>query len=89
MQLADNDVLFFYTDGLVEVENEAGDMFGSERLERWCGGTAARAWTRCSSMPKRTCGGSGRGGAVRRRDDHGAAPGPATPGRVTATAPSI
>ena len=33
MQLADNDVLFFYTDGLVEVENEAGDMFGSERLE--------------------------------------------------------
>jgi len=33
VQLADNDVLFFYTDGLVEVENEAGEMFGSERLE--------------------------------------------------------
>jgi serine phosphatase RsbU (regulator of sigma subunit) len=33
LQLADNDVLFFYTDGLVEVENEAGEMFGSERLE--------------------------------------------------------
>ena len=33
VQLVDNDVLFFYTDGLVEVENEAGDMFGSERLE--------------------------------------------------------
>ncbi len=26
------DFLFFYTDGAVEVENEAGDMFGSERL---------------------------------------------------------
>jgi serine phosphatase RsbU (regulator of sigma subunit) len=33
VQLADEDVLFFYTDGLVEVENEAGDMFGPERLE--------------------------------------------------------
>jgi serine phosphatase RsbU (regulator of sigma subunit) len=33
VQLADNDVLFFYTDGLVEVENEAGEMFGAERLE--------------------------------------------------------
>jgi serine phosphatase RsbU (regulator of sigma subunit) len=33
IQLADEDVLFFYTDGLVEVENEAGEMFGSERLE--------------------------------------------------------
>ena len=31
--LADNDVLFFYTDGLVEVENEAGEMFGADRLE--------------------------------------------------------
>jgi sigma-B regulation protein RsbU (phosphoserine phosphatase) len=34
VQLADNDLLFFYTDGMVEVENEAGDMFGSERLEQ-------------------------------------------------------
>ena len=33
VQLADDDVLFFYTDGLVEVENEAGEMFGAERLE--------------------------------------------------------
>jgi serine phosphatase RsbU (regulator of sigma subunit) len=33
VQLAEGDVLFFYTDGLVEVENEAGDMFGAERLE--------------------------------------------------------
>jgi serine phosphatase RsbU (regulator of sigma subunit) len=33
VQLADEDVLFFYTDGLVEVENEAGDMFGADRLE--------------------------------------------------------
>jgi len=28
------DVLFFYTDGCVEAEDAAGDMFGSERLER-------------------------------------------------------
>ena len=34
VQLADEDLLFFYTDGLVEVENEAGEMFGAERLEK-------------------------------------------------------
>jgi serine phosphatase RsbU (regulator of sigma subunit) len=28
------DLLFFYTDGLVETENAAGDMFGAERLQR-------------------------------------------------------
>jgi sigma-B regulation protein RsbU (phosphoserine phosphatase) len=27
------DVLFFYTDGCVETENAAGDMFGNDRLE--------------------------------------------------------
>jgi serine phosphatase RsbU (regulator of sigma subunit) len=33
VQLDDDDLLFFYTDGLVELENETGDMFGADRLE--------------------------------------------------------
>jgi|GEM_PF-1294611 len=33
VQLAAGDLLFFYTDGCVEMEDEAGEMFGSERLE--------------------------------------------------------
>ena len=33
VQLAAGDVIFFYTDGCVEAENEQGDMFGAERLE--------------------------------------------------------
>lgn len=31
--LAAGDLLFFYTDGLVETENERGDMFGADRLQ--------------------------------------------------------
>jgi sigma-B regulation protein RsbU (phosphoserine phosphatase) len=31
--LGEGDILFFYTDGITEVENETGEMFGSERLE--------------------------------------------------------
>ncbi len=31
--LSAGDVLFFYTDGCVEAENAAGEMFGNERLE--------------------------------------------------------
>jgi serine phosphatase RsbU (regulator of sigma subunit) len=31
--LGPGDLLFFYTDGLVEAENAAGDMIGSERLQ--------------------------------------------------------
>jgi serine phosphatase RsbU (regulator of sigma subunit) len=33
VSLEDGDLLFFYTDGLVETENAAGDQFGSERLQ--------------------------------------------------------
>ena len=33
VQLGAGDLLFFYTDGCVEAENEAGEMFGAERLE--------------------------------------------------------
>jgi len=33
VQLASGDLLFFYTDGCVEMENDKDDMFGSERLE--------------------------------------------------------
>jgi serine phosphatase RsbU (regulator of sigma subunit) len=33
IQLAAGDVLFFYTDGCVEAENAAGEMYGADRLE--------------------------------------------------------
>ncbi len=33
VQLAAGDLLFFYTDGAVEAENEAGEVFGAEGLE--------------------------------------------------------
>src|SRR5258707_274889 len=33
VQLATGDLLFFYTDGCIEMENEAGEMFGTDRLE--------------------------------------------------------
>jgi sigma-B regulation protein RsbU (phosphoserine phosphatase) len=36
------DVLFFYTDGCVEAENAAGDMFGADRLERLLAASAGR-----------------------------------------------
>jgi serine phosphatase RsbU (regulator of sigma subunit) len=31
--IASGDLLFFYTDGLVETENDQGEMYGAERLE--------------------------------------------------------
>jgi serine phosphatase RsbU (regulator of sigma subunit) len=31
--LPEGDVLFFYTDGILDLENEAGEVFGQERLE--------------------------------------------------------
>jgi sigma-B regulation protein RsbU (phosphoserine phosphatase) len=34
VQLEADDLLFCYTDGCVEAENEAGDMFSAEALER-------------------------------------------------------
>ncbi len=33
VQLASGDLLYFYTDGCVETENEADEMFGTGRLE--------------------------------------------------------
>jgi serine phosphatase RsbU (regulator of sigma subunit) len=33
LQLAEGDLLFFYTDGCVETESQAGEMFGATRLE--------------------------------------------------------
>jgi sigma-B regulation protein RsbU (phosphoserine phosphatase) len=33
VDIAAGDLLFFYTDGLVETESEHGDMFGAERLQ--------------------------------------------------------
>jgi serine phosphatase RsbU (regulator of sigma subunit) len=33
VELAAGDLLFFYTDGLVETEDERGDMFGADRLQ--------------------------------------------------------
>ena len=33
VELAAGDLLFFYTDGLVETENEQSEMFGTERLQ--------------------------------------------------------
>jgi sigma-B regulation protein RsbU (phosphoserine phosphatase) len=33
VELRTDDLLFFYTDGLVETMNEAGDMFDAERLQ--------------------------------------------------------
>ena len=33
VSLAQGDLVFFYTDGCVETENEAGEMFGTDRLE--------------------------------------------------------
>jgi phosphoserine phosphatase RsbU/P len=34
VQLNPGDLLFFYTDGLVETEDERGEMFGSDRLQQ-------------------------------------------------------
>jgi serine phosphatase RsbU (regulator of sigma subunit) len=33
VEMGPGDLLFFYTDGLVETENDAGEMFGAERLQ--------------------------------------------------------
>jgi serine phosphatase RsbU (regulator of sigma subunit) len=33
VKVADGDMIFFYTDGLTEAENDAGDMFGPDKLQ--------------------------------------------------------
>ena len=46
------DLLFFYTDGCVEAENERGDMFGADRLEPAAGrGRTADVLERIESPP--------------------------------------
>ncbi|HEY0875932.1 MAG TPA: SpoIIE family protein phosphatase [Vicinamibacterales bacterium] len=42
VSLEQGDLLFFYTDGLVEAENAAGDMFGAERLQQLLADTQSR-----------------------------------------------
>jgi sigma-B regulation protein RsbU (phosphoserine phosphatase) len=42
VQVAHGDLLFFYTDGLVEAENATGDMFGAERLQQLLAESQAR-----------------------------------------------
>jgi sigma-B regulation protein RsbU (phosphoserine phosphatase) len=32
-QVPPDDLLFFYTDGILDAQNEAGDLLGTERLE--------------------------------------------------------
>ncbi len=41
LPLDDGDVLFFYTDGMLEAENEAGEFLGTERLESALASTPA------------------------------------------------
>jgi serine phosphatase RsbU (regulator of sigma subunit) len=41
VQLTAGDLIFFYTDGLVEAHNEASDLFGTDRLEALLKGASA------------------------------------------------
>ena len=58
VQLEAGDLLFFYTDGCVEAENEQGEMFGAERLEkllrdlRGCRGSAGPSRGRGEDVPR-------------------------------------
>ena len=74
IEISPGDLLFFYTDGLVETENESGDMFGADRLQSLLAGrTRARdrrgagAGRRVRSPLPRRC------RAFRRCDDDGIA----------------
>ena len=64
------DLLFFYTDGCVEAENEAGDMFGAEQLEALLV-SAAGADDLLARVESVLTAVSRQARAVRRRDDDG------------------
>lgn len=34
IEMADGDILFGYTDGIIEVKNDANTMYGFERMEK-------------------------------------------------------